>query len=114
MEEREKLLSFLSYLLGWISGLIVLLIEKENQYIKFNALQSLFFSGLIIAVFLVISVLSSLPFIGKILSFILYNLAYFIFTIIWIILLVKSLKGEYFKLPLIGNFAEKYSKISIF
>ena len=31
----------LSYVLGWISGLVTLLIERDNRFVRFHALQSI-------------------------------------------------------------------------
>ncbi|MCX7916926.1 MAG: DUF4870 domain-containing protein [bacterium] len=113
MEERDKFLSFIAYLFGWVSGLIIFSTEKKSEYVKFNAMQSIFFSGATMVLFIIITVISSLPFIGKFLSIILYPIAYLFSVVVWIILLVKSIKGEYIKLPLLGDFAEKYSKITL-
>lgn len=113
MEERDKLLSFIAYFFGWVSGLIIFLTEKKSDYVKFNAMQSIIFSGFFTVLYIFIMVLASIPFIGKYLSLILYPLVKIVWFVIWIILLVKSFKGEYFKLPVIGDYAEKYSKVNI-
>ncbi|HOK56162.1 MAG TPA: DUF4870 domain-containing protein [bacterium] len=110
MEDREKMVSFLAYFFGWISGLIIFLTEKKSEYIRFNAMQSIIFSGVLTVIYIFISIVSLIPFIGKILSLILHPLVYLAGTAIWIVLLIKSFKGEYFKLPVIGDYAEKYSK----
>ncbi|MFN4227576.1 MAG: DUF4870 domain-containing protein [Candidatus Ratteibacteria bacterium] len=111
MEEREKTMSFISYFFGWVSGLIIFLTEKKSQYIRFNAMQSIIFSGALTLIYIFLNILSLIPVLGKILSLILYPIVYLVGTVIWIILLVKSFQGEYFKLPVIGDYAEKYSKI---
>ncbi len=111
MEDREKMVSFIAYFFGWVSGLIIYLTEKKSQYIRFNAMQSIIFSGLWTVISIFLRILHFIPVLGNILSLILYPLVYLIFFVIWIILLVKSFQGEYFKLPLIGDYAEKYSKI---
>src|SRR6266705_859993 len=37
----------LSYVLGWITGLVFFLMEKQNRFVRFHAMQSiLFFGGL--------------------------------------------------------------------
>ncbi|MCM8772112.1 MAG: DUF4870 domain-containing protein [Candidatus Omnitrophica bacterium] len=111
MEEREKLLSFLAYFFGWISGLIIFLIEKKSEFIRFNAIQSIIFSGIWTILRIFIYILIFIPFLGKIISFLISSLINIACFVIWIILLVKSFQGEKFKLPIIGNYAEKYSKI---
>jgi hypothetical protein len=35
----------LCYLVGWITGLVFILIEKENQFVRFHAMQSIIIFG---------------------------------------------------------------------
>src|SRR6185369_15280 len=41
----ENLAALLSYVFGWISGLIFFLIEKESRLVRFHAMQSVLLSG---------------------------------------------------------------------
>jgi uncharacterized membrane protein len=113
MEDREKLLSFIAYFFGWASGLIIFLTEKKSEYVRFNAMQSIIFSGILTILKIFITVITFIPLMGRIIGYLLLSIIYIGGAIIWIILLVKSFQGEYFKLPLIGDYAEKYSKIKI-
>ena len=72
---------------------------QQKSYIKFHAWQSIFLG---IAWF-AISVIAIIPILGW-LIFLLGSIALFI---AWIIALLKALKGERYKLPFIGNLAEK-------
>ena len=89
-----------AYGLGWVTGLIFFLSEKEDKEIRFNAIQSIiFFGGLhVIQLFL-----GRIPVVGWSLMQIV-GLAAFIG---WLFLIIKAYQGEHFKLPLIGNIAEK-------
>ena len=95
----------LSYVLGWITGLIFFLIEEKDEFVRFHAMQSLIVFGAITVVSIVLGILFMIPFIGPILG------AFFwIATVVlWIILMVKAYQGERYKLPIAGNLAEKYS-----
>ena len=86
----------LTYLFGWITGLIFLVIEKEDEFVRFHAMQS-------VVVFGALTILSIVPVIGWMLIpiILLAGLA------LWLILIVKAYQGEKFKLPLVGEFAEK-------
>ncbi|MDP3142898.1 MAG: hypothetical protein Q8N14_02985, partial [Candidatus Omnitrophota bacterium] len=42
---EPKVAGLLSYLLGFITGVIFLLIEKENKFVRFHALQSIIVFG---------------------------------------------------------------------
>ena len=97
----ENVEALLSYLLGWVTGIIFLLIEKESRFVRFHAMQS-------VIVFLSITVLqlllSFLPFLGGIFSSLLGILAF----ILWIVLMIKAYQGEYYKVPIAGDLAESY------
>jgi uncharacterized membrane protein len=85
-----------------IPAIIFLLVEpyNKNSFVKFHAWQSIFLG---IAAFAVQIVLSIIPVVGWILiPFVLIG-----FLVLWIIVLLKALKGERYKLPFIGNLAEK-------
>ncbi len=97
---QPNVAALLSYLLGLITGLIFFLIEKENKFVRFHAIQSMVtFGGL----FVLGIVLGFIPVIGwAMLPFL------WIFElVIWVLLMVKAYQGEYFKLPVAGDIAEK-------
>jgi len=95
---QQNIAGFLCYLFGFISGLIFLLIEKKNSFIRFHAMQSILFwvVGVICSIFIF-----WIPVVGWIL--------WIAFIVVWIFLMVKAFMNEKFKLPLIGNWAEKWS-----
>jgi uncharacterized membrane protein len=91
-----NLAAALSYVFGWLSGLIIFAVEKDSKFVKFHAMQSLiFFGGLtIVSILLAITVIVPL-FLG------ILGLA------VWVICIIKAFSGEMFKLPAIGDWAEK-------
>ena len=96
----ENVAGLLSYLLGFITGLIFFLIEKDSKFVKFHAMQSIVtFGGLMV----ISIVLSFIPFIQCFAPFIVPLVG----LVLWILLMVKAYQGERFKLPVIGDFAEK-------
>jgi len=98
----------LCYLATWITGLIFILIEKENKFVRFHAMQSIVTFGAIFVAYIVLMGLGFIPGIGllfDILSWILCVLAF----VLWIVLMVKAYQGERFKLPIAGDIAEKNS-----
>lgn len=84
-----------------IPAIIFLLVEpyNKNPYIKFHAWQNIF---LAIALF-AISVIAIIPILGWLIALI----GVPVLLIAWIICLVNALQGKRFKLPFIGNLAEK-------
>lgn len=86
----------LCYVGGWITGLVFLLIEKEDKEVRFHAMQSLLtFGGL--------TILAMVPVIGWILS----PIAMIAGFILWLILIIKTYQGERVELPIVGQFAKK-------
>jgi len=98
----------LSYVLGWITGLIFFLIEEKDEFIRFHAMQSIIFFGAVTAVMIVFGILEWIPFIGILFTVLTALVGLFAF-VMWIILMVKAYQGERFKLPIAGDLAEKYS-----
>lgn len=90
----------LCYLLGWITGIIFLIIEKQNRFVRFHAVQSIIVFGTLT---MASALLGRIPFIG-----ILFSIAIGIVTLIlWLILMVKAYQGEQYKIPIAGDLAEK-------
>lgn len=92
--------ALLCYLVGLISGLVFFLIEKQNKFVRFHALQSLI-------TFLAFAVLN------VVLGFVTLGFAWPLLSlaelIVWVLLMVKGYQGEKFKLPVIGDIAEKHA-----
>src|SRR5579885_1765704 len=104
----------LSYVLGWITGLIFFLMEKQNRFVRFHAMQSILFSAALTAFYILLNIVSfalaiaSIPFLGLLLSVVGFIVA--IGTlIVWIFLVINAFQGKYFKLPVLGNYAERYA-----
>ena len=96
----------LCYVLGWISGLVFILIEKENRFVRFHAMQSIATFGAITVASIVLSILALIPFIGVAFSIINWIIA-LLSLVLWIVLMIKAYQGTMYKLPWAGNFAEK-------
>ena len=103
MEQNVE--GLLCYVVGWITGIVFLLLEKDNRFVRFHAIQSIVVFG----AFTVLEIIFGfIPVIGWILNALLGILAF----ILWIVLMVKAYQGQMFKLPVAGDIAEKNSKPS--
>ena len=100
---EQNVAGLLCYVLGWVTGLVFFLMEKENKFVRFHAMQSIIVFGALTVISLVIS---ALPLLGWVVSGLLSLVA----LVLWILLMVKAYQNEWFKLPLAGGYAEKYSK----
>jgi uncharacterized membrane protein len=85
-----------------ITGIVFLIIEKENRFVRFHAYQSLAVFG---ALFVLSLIAGFIPLIGKPISFLLAPVG----LILWILLMVKAYQGERYKLPVAGDWAEEQS-----
>jgi len=99
---EANIAALLSYLLGFVTGIIFYVLEKENKFVRFHAMQSMLVFG---ALFVLSIMLQFVIFILWPLVVIL-NIAG---IALWVILMVKAYQGEYFKLPIAGDIAEKNS-----
>lgn len=99
---QANLAALLSYLVGPISGIIFYVIEKENKFVRFHAMQSIVTFGFL---WVVNAVLMVIPVIG----WAIMPIVGVVSLILWIVLMVKAYQGDYFKLPVAGDIAEKNS-----
>ena len=90
----------LTYLLGFITGIIFLAIEKDSQFVRFHAMQSTIVS---IGLFVLNLALGFIPVLGWIVGLLLAPVAF----ILWIFLMFKAFQGEKYKLPVVGDIAEQ-------
>jgi uncharacterized membrane protein len=97
---KENIAGLLCYVGGWVSGLIFILIEKENKLVRFHAMQSIVVFGALCVAQIVIG---WIPIIGWFVALLISILA----LILWIVLMVKAYNGEKYKVPWAGDFAEK-------
>jgi uncharacterized membrane protein len=91
--------------LTFIPAIIFLAMEPYNRssYVRFHAWQSIFLSVAIIGIN---TILGLIPIVGWIAA----PIVSLGFLVLWIIVLVKASKGERYKVPFIGNFAEQQAK----
>jgi uncharacterized membrane protein len=107
----ENVAGMLAYFI--IPAIIFLLIEpyNRNRFVRFHSFQCLFVAiGLIvinIALAIVSSILHFVPVIGWIFAAILWPLYGLAILALWLLLVIKAYQHEMFKLPFVGDLAEK-------
>jgi uncharacterized membrane protein len=105
----ENVAALISYIFGWLTGLIFLLIDKR-PFVKFHAAQSIAFNICIIPIWIglwiVYFIIAHIPFMSVLglAIFPIFGLAVFA---AWIFLMYKAYSHEMFKLPIIGDIVEK-------
>jgi len=108
---ESQIAVLIAYLFSWIGGLVIYLIEKENKFVKYSAMQALILGIFEVACIIVISViLGFIPYIGW---FLFSWLGYVLASVGWIfgiIAIIKAFKGEVYRIPVISKLADKYIK----
>ena len=97
---NSNLAAVLAYLFGCISGIVLLAVERQDRYVRFHALQS---TLLFLGVLAVALVLSSLPLVGWFLN-VIFSVAV---GIVWLVLMFKAFTGQRYKLPYVGEIADR-------
>jgi len=91
----ENVAGLLCYLLGFVTGIVFLIVEKKSDYIKFHAKQS---TITFLGIFVILVIFGWIPIIG---------LLIWIFSLIlWLVLMIKALQGKRYSLPIVGKIAE--------
>ena len=94
LKENDNIMAALAYLLGFVSGIIIYLIEKDkpdkSRFVMFHAVQAIILG-------LVWFIISFVPIIGQLVVF-----------ITWVFMMYKAYTEEEYHLPVIGDYAEKY------
>ncbi len=96
---NENIEGLLCYILGFITGILFLLLEKENKFVRFHAMQSIVLSIVIIVFNFVVGLIP----VVNMLMLILWPVE----LLLVLFLMYKAYLGEKYKLPTIGDFAEK-------
>jgi uncharacterized membrane protein len=102
-ELKPNIAGLLCYVVGWITGIVFLILEKKNQFVRFHAWQSIVTFG---ALTVIQIILSFIPIVGWIIGWIIWVLT----IVLWILLMYRAYQGKKYKLPIAGNIAENRLK----
>ena len=103
-----KIAAGLSYVGLWVTGLIFFLLEKQNRFVRFHAMQSILFFGGISLLSIILGVVGAFtPDLLAIALGCLRGLIGLVGFVGWIVLLINAFNGRYFKLPIVGDYAEQ-------
>jgi uncharacterized membrane protein len=96
---KARTAGLLCYLFAWVTGLIFFLLERESRFVRFHAMQSILFFGILSILQWVFSHLPFFGYVGGALGVVMF--------IGWIVMMVKAGQGKYYKLPLFGDLADR-------
>ena|SRR5258706_11662786 len=91
----------LSYVFGPISGVIFLVLDGKDKYVKFHAMQSIVFG---VAAFILNTVLGF-----TIVLAILVPILLIVEFVLWLMLIYKAWQGEEWEIPVVGKFARQFA-----
>ncbi|HLD96557.1 MAG TPA: hypothetical protein VI794_02495 [Patescibacteria group bacterium] len=107
---EENLTGALAYLLGFVSGIFLLLTEKQNKFVRFHAMQSTVLTG---GYFVFNFVIGYVPVVNVLWWVISVPLG-LVLLILWFYLMYQAYQGVQYKLPVVGDIAEKQlSKLKV-
>ena len=101
-DNNRNLVAALSYLLGFLTGIVILLVEKDDKFIRFHAAQSVLLFGALFVLQIVVNMVFGYA------SGLLSGLLSIAGLILWIVSMLKAYKGEMFKWSVVGDYAEKW------
>ncbi len=105
----------LCYLLGILTGILFYVLEKENEFVRFHAMQSIIvFGGIFVLSVLwtaVMGIIGLVPILGWIVVFFLGLISLLfvpVIIILWVFLMYKAFTGKMYSVPLVGKYARQY------
>ena len=98
--------AMLTYLLGFITGILFLAVERTSRFVRFHAYQSTLVSLTLLVINLI---LQALPFGGLIVVFVMWPLG----LVLWVFLMFAAFRGQAFELPIIGAFAARRAQTTV-
>lgn len=109
----DNVAAALCYLAMPLSAIALLLLApySARPYVRFHALQAVFtFGAMVVVSFslrIVLQVLFILPIIGRLVAIVMLLGLWVGFIVLWIWLMSQALQGKRYKLPYLGDFAER-------
>lgn len=118
MADDDNLMGALAYVFGWLTGLIVYFLRRDSKFVRFHAIQSIILSVVVIVILIVAMVLLWIA--GIILALATQGLGMLLIplgmlllmaavVLLAVFLVYKAYSGVIYKLPVIGNIAERHS-----
>ncbi len=110
IDSSRSLVGAVSYVLGFVTGIVILMVEKDDKFIRFHAMQSTVVTGslfvLNIILGIVLSPLGIFAFVSTLSGF-----------VIWAAIIascvagfLQARRGRVYKLPFFGQIAEGFVK----
>ena len=103
----EKIAGLLCYALGWVSGIFFLIADRENRFVRFHALQSTIWFGILSILSAILGILRHIWLIGWLFG-LLASLLGIVCFVSWLVLMFMAFRGTQFKIPVLGDAVEEH------
>jgi len=96
-----------------LGGIVFTILEKSDAFVRFWAMQSIYFgvaalvAGIVVSV--CVTVLAFIPILGWLIGILLWLAVIPPLLVLWIISIIKAFQGKRWKMPVLGNMVEKQS-----
>ena len=109
-----RLETMLCYLGWWVTGLVFLFIERRDPAVRFHAAQSLVVFGALTVAMLLSGGVSAVVFVVATTRFQMAQAIgyaiWFAAVLLWLFLLMKTWRGETWRVPIAGDLAMKIAR----
>ncbi len=95
---EPRLAAVMSYLLGVMTGIILLRLERESRFVRFHALQSILYTAIAVVTLMVVFLVGH------------HTISYALllgFVSVWFYVMYRAARGDYYQLPIVGWWAER-------
>lgn len=99
---QQNVAGLLCYVLGWVSGIVMLILEPNNKFVRFHAFQSIIAFGVLSVVSMIFG---WIPWIGVAVNIIVGVIGF----ILWLSMMMVASQNKKYKLPYAGDYAEKWA-----
>lgn len=104
----QNVAAAVSYIFGTVVGAVFFFIEKQNRFVRFHAVQSFILCTSLIVINIIFNILSSAGGILALSFGCLSGIVGIAAFVAWLICIINAAQNKYFKLPVIGDYAEKF------
>jgi len=106
--------AFLASLLSFVGGIVFLVLEKTDQFVRFYAMQSVILGGAFIAISIALQILAAIlhliPLLGTLLGVLFWLVGAVVglaFLAAWFLSSVKAWSGKEWEIPYLGKIARE-------
>jgi uncharacterized membrane protein len=103
--------ALLSYLFWFFTGIIIFLVERKNRFVRLHAAQSILWFGGLTLLFALVKAIGLIPVLGTFILALPISCATGVILVVgglsWLFLMLMAYRGSYFKLPVVGDYAER-------